>query len=502
MPKNIRQPAVAGQFYPADADILKFQIEKYIKDTSPSPLLRKEGAILPPLAKGRVGWGGVKVIMVPHAGYNFSASVAAESYKTIEGKKYDNVFIICNSHTAYFSGIAIDDHDAWQTPLGEVEVNKELAGKLIDNEIIKFNNSPHQKEHSLEVQLPFLQTVLKPEFKIVPILFGNDHDNDYKKLADVLSKNISTNDLIVISTDMSHYPNYDDANRIDQQTLMEIKILDIEKLNSHISNVERQAIANEQTLLCGIDGVKTIMNLAKEKNWQTNILKYINSGDAPDIGDKSRVVGYGSVIFYDDQNIAGHASTSLENQTVSDNKILNFEQKNILLKIARETVEMFVREGRAPEYDIKDERLNWLEGAFVTLRKNKELRGCIGQIEPSSEPLWKVVREMAVSACSEDNRFHPVSQDELDKLEYEVSVLSRPEKIDDWRKIELGKHGVIVRQGRRGGVFLPQVATETGWTLEEFLSQLCYQKAGLPPDCYKGQDVELQTFTAQVFGEI
>jgi AmmeMemoRadiSam system protein A len=106
---------------------------------------------------------------------------------------------------------------------------------------------------------------------------------------------------------------------------------------------------------------------------------------------------------------------------------------------------------------------------------------------------------MAVAACSEDDRFHPVSVDELDKLEYEISVLSRPEKIDDWRKIELGKHGVIVRQGRRGGVFLPQVATETGWTLENFLSQLCYQKAGLSPDCYKDPNTEIKIFTAQVF---
>lgn len=171
----------------------------------------------------------------------------------------------------------------------------------------------------------------------------------------------------------------------------------------------------------------------------------------------------------------------------------------MLLKIARDTVEMFVREGKIPDLYIQDERLNRPEGAFVTLHKNKELRGCIGQIEPTGEPLWKVVREMAVAACSEDDRFFPVNIDELDKLEYEISVLSCPERVDDWHNIELGKHGVIVRQGRRGGVFLPQVATETGWTLEEFLSQLCYQKAGLPPDCYKDTNTEIKVFTAQVF---
>jgi MEMO1 family protein len=498
MPKNIRQPAVAGQFYPADDNRLKLQIEKYLQSTTPSPSLERRGVMLPPLAKGRAGVGLIKAIMVPHAGYDYSASVAAESYKAIEANKYDNVFMICNSHTAYFSGIAIDDHNTWATPLGDVDVNLDLARKIIDNDIIKFDSSPHQREHSLEAQLPFLQTVLSPGFKIVPILFGNDHDKDYEILADALSRNIGENDLIVISTDMSHYPSYANANRIDKQTLEDIKSSEIERLASHIYDVEAQNIPNEQTLLCGIDGVKTIMRLAKSKNWQPEILNYQNSGDAPDIGDKDQVVGYGAMIFAS-QKLEVKSEEEIPNNELKNISILSQDQQSILLDIAKQTVESFVREGRVPEFDIKDERLNWQEGAFVTLHKDKKLRGCIGQIEPSNEPLWKVVREMAVATCSEDDRFMPVSIEELEKIEYEVSVLSRPEKIDDWRKIELGKHGVIIRQGHRGGVFLPQVATETGWTLEEFLSQLCFQKAGLPPDCYKDPETQIETFTAQVF---
>ncbi|MCK4554898.1 AmmeMemoRadiSam system protein A, partial [Candidatus Parcubacteria bacterium] len=168
----------------------------------------------------------------------------------------------------------------------------------------------------------------------------------------------------------------------------------------------------------------------------------------------------------------------------------------------RATVESYVRDGKVPKFDVSDERLKWKEGAFVTIHKDSKLRGCIGQIVPSGKPLWQVVRDMAIAACSKDHRFSPVSKKELDDIDYEVSVLSVPEKINNWQDIELGKHGIILQKGLRSGVFLPQVADETGWSKEEFLSQLCWQKAGLAPDCYKNDsDVELKVFTAQVFRE-
>ncbi|MFA5359722.1 MAG: AmmeMemoRadiSam system protein A [Patescibacteria group bacterium] len=178
--------------------------------------------------------------------------------------------------------------------------------------------------------------------------------------------------------------------------------------------------------------------------------------------------------------------------------MLNSKEQKELLKIAKETVENFVLNGKIPEFNITDEKLKKRQGAFVTLHKDGELRGCIGQIAPSNEPLWQVVRNMAVAACSEDNRFDSVSEDELKALEYEISILSVPELIDDWQKIELGKHGVIIKQGGRSGVFLPQVATETGWNLEEFLSELCSQKAGLSPGCYKDKNTQILVFTAQI----
>ena len=181
---------------------------------------------------------------------------------------------------------------------------------------------------------------------------------------------------------------------------------------------------------------------------------------------------------------------------------LSKKQKNTLLKISRESLEVYVLRGEILDFKIIAKELEENNGAFVTLRKNKELRGCIGQIISDNKPLWQVVRDMAIAAGTEDARFSPVSEDELGFLDYEVSVLSVPERCDDWRNIKLGTHGVIINKGIYSGVFLPQVAIETGWDLEEFLSQLCNQKAGLAVDAYKNDlDIELKIFTAQIFKE-
>jgi len=468
MPKEIRPPAVAGQFYPAAAEEITEQINGYLKQAS-----------TPPVA------GEIKAIIVPHAGYDFSGQVAAYAFKLLEGVKINTAVLIGNSHTAYFDGAAIDSSDVWQTPLGQVAVDKELADKLIKSDsAIKYDASVHGQDHVLEVEIPFLQVVLAGNFKIVPIMLGNKADDSYKKLAKDLKDNLGENDVVVVSSDMSHYPKHEDANKIDRGALEKIKSGKVDELEKYVESVENSGVANEQTVLCGIDAVKTLLELARLSGWdKIEVLKYLNSGDVSGIGDKNRVVGYGAVAFAQIQTAGG----------------LNREQRELLLTMAKETVESFVTTGQAPEFDVTDERLKQKQGAFVTLTKNGQLRGCIGQIVPTDEPLWQVVREMAVAACSEDGRFNPVGESELSGLEYEISVLSAPETIGDWRKIELGKHGVIIRKGGRSGVFLPQVATETGWTLTEFLSELCSQKAGISSNCYKDKDTEIQIFSAQVF---
>ena len=496
---------MVGQFYPSEPGAVSDQIERFLKQTTPSitspgPSFVRRGTS----AERESGSGQIRAIMVPHAGYDYSGAVAAYAFKALQGRKVNTVVMIGNSHQAYFDGAAIDDSDAWQTPLGQAAVDKKLADKLVvaGGGAIKFDSAPHQADHNLEVELPFLQTVLSPGFKIVPVEFGNKDDGGYKKLARALAANLGENDLVVISTDMSHYPKYADANKIDQGTLEKIKSGDVAELEKYAATVEQASYANEQTALCGIDAVKTVMELANLAGWdEIKILKYMNSGDAP-IGDKNQVVGYGAVAFAQVESVKVKVENEIANATSAEAVAtggLNIKQQQTLLKIAKDTVEIYVKTGRVPEFSVADEKLNEKQGAFVTLDENGQLRGCIGQIVPLDQPLWQVVRDMAVAACSEDYRFSPVSQDELDELEYEVSVLSAPWRIDDWRKIKLGEQGVIIRKGNHSGVFLPQVAVETGWSLEEFLSQLCRQKAGLPSDAYKDKDTEILVFTAQVF---
>jgi AmmeMemoRadiSam system protein A len=216
---------------------------------------------------------------------------------------------------------------------------------------------------------------------------------------------------------------------------------------------------------------------------EIRLLRSANSGDVSN--DKSRVVGYAAVGFFGERR----------------DMLLNRAEQKRLLQIARASVEGVVKNGRTPQFKESSKMLNEELGAFVTLRENGELRGCIGRFTPTDIPLYQVVSNMAVSAATEDMRFTPVTTGELPKIKYEISVLSRLKPAADWQKIRLGRDGVKLVKDGRGGVFLPQVAAETGWGLDEFLGQLCSQKAGLPRECYKDPAAKIFTFTAQVFEE-
>ena len=477
--KNIRQPVVAGKFYSSNPEELSAQIENFLQEAG-KPQLQ----------------GEVKALMVPHAGYVFSGRTAARGYSLIQGEARKTVVLLCNSHTDYFEGLALSPDSAWATPLGEVEVNEELNSKLEkEMESARFNPEAHQGDHTLEAQIPFLQTALKPGFKILPILFGNLDSSEYKDLVEFLKNNLGQDDLLIASSDMSHFPPYEEANRIDRETLEIIAKLNTEELENHISEVEGRQIPGEETLLCGVDGVKTVIDfISGLESPRAQIIDYKNSGDT-ELGDKDSVVGYGVVAFT--------AETSPEKfQAASGEESLSEEERNILLKVAEQTVESYITSGRVPEFNITREKLNQKQGVFVTIKKGEELRGCIGQIVQTEKPLWKSVQDMAIAAATKDNRFSPVREEELPDLNYEISVLSQPQEINDWQKIELGKHGVIVKKGIKSGVFLPQVAEEMSGGKEEFLAQLCWQKAGLPPESYKtDEELEMYTFTSEVFSK-
>ncbi len=481
--KKVREPVVAGQYYPADGEALVQQIDNFLVKAEKAEM---EGKILG--------------LIAPHAGYEFSGQVAATAFAQLAGENIETVILLGNSHHQYFEGAAIYPGGYFKTPLGEVEVDAELAKKIIDyNSAIKADDGPHDVEQILEVEIPFLQRTLK-KFKIVPILFGNTPGNMAEIVAQAISQNMGNkNILVVASSDMSHYPPYEKANYADKKTAEAILTGEVKNLETTIEQLEKEKITNTQTFLCSVDAVKALMMVMKNLGAaDIKLLKYANSGDVPS-GDppssatadsvearQSQVVGYGAIGFYG-QRPAGE---------------LNTAQQERLIAIARQTVEAYATLGHAPSLEEKSAALNQKLGAFVTLKKNDQLRGCIGVFTGENNmPLWQTVGEMAKAAAFGDPRFSPVSAGELKELEYEVSVLSPLERINDWRQIELGRHGVEIKKGTSSGVFLPQVATETGWDLETFLGQLCSQKAGLPWDCWKDEGTDIYTFTAQIISE-
>ena len=469
----VRMPAVAGAFYPAGKGELGSMIDSFLAKANPPEIP-----------------GSLVALVLPHAGYVYSGQVAAYGYKELVGKRFDTVIIMCDSHRARFDGVAVYPAGSWETPLGDVPVDAALAKKLVAaSPRIRSSEEQFKGDHTLEVQLPFLQKTLK-DFQIVPILFGNSGGNDYEVLARAILENAKDKDVLVIaSSDLSHYPNYKDAKVADRVTIDGILSGDVSTFERDVAKTMMKGMGNLATCACGADSIKTAMLVAKgESADKIVLLDAANSGDVS--GERGRVVGYASIGFF-----------SPGNPKASGGEILNKEEQGKLLKIAKETVVSFVTKGRVPEFTVTDPALKKHLGAFVTLKANGRLRGCIGSFSPTTIPLYQVVTQMAVAAASQDMRFSPVKGDELEDLTFEISVLSEPKRVASWKEIVLGRDGVIIEKGWHKGVFLPQVATDHNMTIDQFLGELCAQKAGLPRDCYKQNDVELYTFTAQVFEE-
>ena len=313
----------------------------------------------------------ILAIISPHAGYVFSGEVAAAAFSQIDREKeYKTIFVIGSSHRNSFAGASVYSIGNYITPLGAVRTDLETAQKLVaENKVLDFDPQYHLGEHSIEVQIPFLQYFLKSNFKIVTILLGTQDQATCEKIAEAL-------------------------------------------------------------------------------------------------------------------------------------KPYFLPEMQELLIIARNTIDTFLRENRIPEVDEKSlsPALKNKAGAFVTLRKNGELRGCIGHFEADNQ-LYKIVQQMAVSAAMHDSRFPAVTSNELNSIIIEISVLTPMQKISDVKKIRLGIDGIYIKKENRSGTFLPQVATDTGWSLEEFLGHCARDKAGIGWDGWKDKNAEIFVYQAFVFGE-
>jgi len=470
---------LAGLWYTSSPKALKAEIEEYLKD-----------AVIGDIKGDVIG------VIAPHAGTRASGSVAAYAFNAAAIKMPDTAVIVGFSHRRALSGVAVFTDKSFVTPLGEARTDLALSRKFIeyDDRIVEFPRA-FDKENSIEMEIPFVQVAL-PEAKIVLILIGDQKYANVKLVSEALYNvlKVEKGYTIIASTDMCHYLPYEAANKRDRATIKAVKSFDPEIFYA-------ESMRNQHELMCGYGAVSAVMSACKKLGAdEVSILKYANSGDT--IGGKDGVVGYLSAAFIKKQERGGNKPAVKDKVSAKkgEDGMFNREQREKLLKLARNTITHYLKTGERLEPGVDDGLLKQDMGAFVTLHKNGQLRGCIGHMVASG-PLYLTVRDMAIAAATEDPRFPKVTLGEMEDIDIEISALSPMEKIEDYQTIEMGKHGVMVRSGWQGGVYLPQVATETGWDREEFMNSLCAQKAGIPADSWKKGECDIYVFTAEVFGE-
>lgn len=455
--QGIREAVWAGKFYDAKPEALSQRLDYLFKNAKETPSFS----------------GKILALIAPHAGYIYSGRVAASAYRLVQGKDFESVVIIAPSHRHAFRGCSIYLQGGYKTPLGLAPIDEDLAAKLSKASGFKYIAKAHQEEHSVEVQIPFIQKAL-PQAKIVPIVMGYPSKKTIETLAQALSDVIQEEKVLLIaSTDLSHYLPKKQANDIDAQT---ISLIQSFKTDILIRMMERR-----ENIMCGGGPVASILIQVKKKEGaKVKILHYADSSESG--GDESGVVGYLAAAICQEASPA--------QLTISS------EEKKELLHIARLALEEFILEKRVLNHQTQNVKLMEKRGAFVTLKKRGLLRGCIGFIKPVL-PLYQTVIQAAIYAACRDQRFLPVSPDELKDLEIEISVLTPLKKIDNPNFIEVGKHGLFISKGNRSGLLLPQVPVENQWSREIFLQQTCL-KAGLPQDAWK-QEADLFVFEAIVF---
>lgn len=507
--KQTRRPLkYAGSWYDADPTRLAAQIDKFI-DSVKAKVSREIS-----------GQEQVLAIVAPHAGYSYSGATAAASYLAASQCGIKRVFLLGPSHYQGFFGAALSPCKNFATAFGDLAIDTDVVRDLKQDSLYEERADTHLIEHSLELQLAFIRKLLG-DVKIVPVLVGQtDQELELRALADRLSCHLTDGDLIVVSSDFTHIgPRYgytpfpaDMTERLKELDMEAFSYLQRPDLEGFLSFYHRT-----DDTICGVYALATLLALLPSGS-VGNLLDYRTSRDqALDLSDSGEnSVSYMAIAFTCKQSWSQTAALR-HSSIVAE---LTDEEKNILLKLARATLEFYVKTGRVPK--ISDlpigtkSSTNWRSdlsakllcphGVFVTLyrhpsvesNEHKLLRGCIGHILPV-QPLYQAVIANTVAACSRDPRFEPVSQGELDKLEIEISVLTHPQAIDSANKIRLGFDGIILHLGQRQSVFLPKVASEYGWTIEETMAQLSL-KAGLDHSAWK-RSSRLEVFQAEVLSE-
>ena len=446
---SCRKSAVAGSFYPNDPVELGLVIKNLLNRGSNTKTCPK-------------------IIISPHAGYIYSGIIAARAYSTILSFKnlISRVVIIGPSHFVWFKGLAVPSDTYFSTPLGDVPVDRDAIKSLSDYVVV--NNEAHKKEHSIEVQIPFLQCVLS-DFSIVPIVVGDASAEEVSRVIEILWGGTET--LFVLSTDLSHYHSYDECNKIDKKTSEYILKKDFQKLSGEMA--------------CGYSGLRGMLNTVNKLSIDGKLLGICNSGDTS--GSKDRVVGYGAYSFGD----------LLSDISYSD------DYKRFLLKLARSSI-LYGLKNNTPMKSFDDSYNIFIKRAtFVTLEIDGKLRGCIGSLLPTRDLAHDVVSN-AYSAAFRDSRFSPVNIDDLKKINITISILSMPVQIifnsedDLLRQIKPGIHGLILYEGDNCGTFLPAVWDDIK-DKKDFLNHLKV-KAGLDFH-YWSDTIKCSSYTTQAFSD-
>ena len=427
----------------------------------------------------------VRAAIIPHAGIDYSGVVSSAIFAQLD-KNLERVIILATDHSGLVENVAIPDFDEYEIPTGKLIIDTSITDKLSKNKNFKINNSAFKTEHSLEIELPFIKKYLT-HAKIVPLIVGEINCEKAKEIAQELKKFIDKKTLVLVSSDFIHY-----GKRFNFTPFKNNIVLNIKQLNSEaIQLIENENCKKFQDFtektkatICGRNSIKILLELLEIKAFgavEPRLIAY----DMSSYDEKADSVSYVGMLFTEEK---------LENLPIE--KQLTEQEKNNLYQFSENTLNNLFK-------DIKDKELynpilsfglTRQHGAFVTLRKDHQLRGCIGQVI-ATKPLWEIVKEVTKDAAFNDPRFEPLKKDELNKIDLEVSVLADPKKINSYKEIVVGKHGIILSSNNKSALFLPEVATEFKWDLPTTLTELS-KKAGLNENAWKEKGAEFKVFSA------
>ncbi len=475
--KIVLRSSLAGTWYSADADVLRAQFKDFFEKTSVKQI------------------DSVTALILPHAGYQYSGRTAAMGLKTV-GKQYQRIVVIGPSHRVPMEEVlSVSRATHYETPLGQVPLDVEFINKLLEFSV--FQNVPEtdKYEHSVQIQVPLLQHC-QPGFKLVPIVAGQCSRETIDKAGNILKSLVDEETLVIASSDFVHYGSNYGYVPFKEDIPEQIKKLDMGAYE-YIAELDGPGFLDYRrktgATICGYVPITILLRMLS-KPAEVHLVEYATSGQQA--GDFTNSVSYLSVAF------AGAWHAGPEAQQQKNAPELTEDDKKQLLLLARKTMVYALQNRRVPEASdlgiTINDSMRTARAAFVTLKKNSQLRGCIGDIFPQ-RPLYKSVIINAIHACVNDRRFAPVSQDELKDITIEISALTAPAPIASPDEIRIGIDGVVLNKDGHSAVFLPQVAPEQGWDVNQMLTQLSL-KARLAADAWK-EGASFLVFQAEVFGE-